>query len=106
MVSKEVEDTLLGQESDAAQRSPTGERSQFVAEDSLSKILQRLEDMQSQITSLKASSSSTSSLPTPQQARSSRLVESGEEVLSDFSSVHKSTSVASHKRMRSPSPHK
>ena len=84
---------------------PTAERSQFVAEDSLSKILQRLEDLQSQITSLKATSSSTSSLPTPHQALSSHLVESGEEVLSDCSSVHESTSVASRKRMRSPSPH-
>ena len=61
--------------------------------------------MQSQITSLKASSSSTSSLPTPHQARSSRVVESGEEVLSDYSSVHESTSFASRKRMRSPSTH-
>ena len=61
--------------------------------------------MQSQITSLKASSSSTSSLPASHQPRSSRIVES-EEVLSDYSSVHESTSAASRKRMRSPSPHK
>ena len=81
-------------------------KSQPVAEDSLLKILQRLEDMQSQITSLKASSSSTSSLPTPHQPRSSRTFESGEEVLSDYSSVHESTSVSSCKRMRSPSTHK
>ena len=60
--------------------------------------------MQSQITSL-ASSSSTSSLPTPHQPRSSCTFESGEEVLSDYSSVHESTSVSSHKRMRSPALH-
>ena len=66
VVSKEVEDYLLGQESDP-HRSPTAEKSQPVAEESLLKILQRLEDMQSQITSLKASSSASSSLPTPHQ---------------------------------------
>ena len=103
-MSKEVEDSLLGLESDV-HRSPTAEKSQPVAEDSLLKILQRLEDMQSQITSLKASSSSTSSLPTPHQPHSSCTFESGEEVLSDYSSVHESTSVSCRKRMRSPSPH-
>ena len=104
VVSKEVENSLLGQESDV-HHSPTAEKSQPVAEDSLLKILQRLEDMQSQITSLKASSSSTSSLPTPHQPHSSCTFEFGEEVLSDYSSVHESTSVSSRKRMRSPSPH-
>ena len=103
VVSKELEDSLLGLESDV-HRSPTAEKSQPVTEDSLLKILQGLEDMQSQITSLKASSSSTSSLPTPHQPRSCTF-ESGEEVLSDYSSVHESTSVSSRKRMRSPSPH-
>ena len=77
VVSKEIEDNLLGQESDIAQRSPTAERSQSVAENPLSKILQRLDDMQSQITSLKASSSSTSSLLTPYQVRHNRTEESG-----------------------------
>ena len=104
MVSKEVEDSLLGQESDA-HRSPTAEKSQPVAEESLLKILQRLEDMQSQITSLKVSSSSSSSLTTPHQPRSSRALDSGEDGLSDYSSVHESTSVSSRKRLRSPSPH-
>ena len=104
VVSKGVEDSLLGQESDP-HRSPTAEKSQPVAEESLLKILQRLEDMQSQITSLKASSSASSSLPTPHQPRASRAVDSGEDALSDFSSVHESISVSSRKRQRSPSPH-
>ena len=104
VVSKEVEDSLLGQESDP-HRSPTAEKSQPVAEESLLKILQRLEHMQSQITSLKASSSASSSLPTPHQPRASRAVDSGEDAWSDFSSVHESISVSSRKRQRSPSPH-
>ena len=104
MVSKEVEGSLLGQESDP-HRSPTAEKSQPVAEESLLKILQRLEDMQSQITSLKVSSSASSSLPTPHQPRASRAVDSGEDALSDFSSVHESISVSSRKRQRSPSAH-
>ena len=103
IVSKEVEDSLLGQESDP-HRSPTAEKSQPVAEESLLKILQRLEDMQSQITSLKTSSSSSSSLPTPHQPRP-RALESGEDAFSDVSSVHESTSISSRKRLRSPSPH-
>ena len=102
VVSREVEDSLLGQESDL-HRSPTAEKSQPVAEESLLKILQRLEDMQSQITSLKANSSASSSLPAPHQPRASRALGSGEDALSDFSSVHESTSVSSHKRQRSPS---
>ena len=61
--------------------------------------------MQSQITSLKANSSSSSSLPTPHQPRSSRALESGEDGFSDVSSVHESTSISSSKRLRSPSPH-
>ena len=80
------------------------EKSQPVAEDSLLKILQRLEDMQSQITSLKTNSSSSSSLPTPHQPRP-RALESGEDAFSDVSSVHESTSISSRKRLRSPSPH-
>ena len=103
IVSKEVEDSLLGQESDP-HRSPTAEKSQPVAEESLLKILQRLEDMQSQITSLKTSSSSSSSLPTPHQP-CPRALESGEDAFSDVSSVHESTSISSRKRLRSPSPH-
>ena len=103
IVSKEVEDSLLGQESDP-HRSPTAEKSQPVAEESLLKILQRLEDMQSQITSLKTNSSSSSSLPTPHQPRP-RALESGEDAFSDVSSVHESTSISSRKRLRSPSPH-
>ena len=102
--SKEVEDSFLGQESDP-HHSPTAEKSQPVAEESLLKILQRLENMQSHITSLKASSSASSSLPTPHQPRASRAVDSGEDALSDFSSVHESISVSSRKRQRSPSPH-
>ena len=69
-------------------------------------MLQRLNDMQSQITSLKASSFSASSLPTPREACNSHVEESGKEVLSDYSSVHESTSSTSRKRNRSPSPHK
>ena len=102
-MSKEVEDSLLEQESDP-HRSPTAEKSQPVAEESLLKILQRLEDMQSQITSLKTNSSSSSSLPTPHQPRP-RALESGEDAFSDVSSVHESTSITSRKRLRSPSPH-
>ena len=102
VVSKEVEDSLLGHESDP-HRSPTAEKSQPVAEESLLKILQRLEDMQSQITSLKASLSASSYLPTPHQPCASRAVDSGEDALSDFSSVHESKSVSSRKRQRSPS---
>ena len=104
VVSKEVEDSLLGQESDL-HRSPTAEKSQPVAEESLLKILQRLEGMQFQITSLKANSSASSSLPAPHQPRASRALDLGEDALSDFSSVHESTSVSSRKRQRSPSPH-
>ena len=101
VVSKEVENSLLGQESDP-HRSPTAEKSQPVAEESLLKIVQRLEDMQSQIRSLKTNLSSSSSLPTPHQPRASRALDSGEDALSDFSSV---PSVSSRKRQRSISPH-
>ena len=105
VVSKKVEDSLLGQESDP-HHSPTAEKSRPVAEETLLKILQRLEDMQSQIMSLKANSSSaSSSLPTPHQPRASRALDSGEDDLSDFSSVHESTSVSSRKRQRSLSLH-
>ena len=67
-ISKEVEVNLLGNDSDAVQRSPAVEKSQLAVEDLL-EILKCLDDMQSQISSLKMACSS-SSLPTPHQKRS------------------------------------
>ena len=59
-ITKEVEDSLLGNESDHVQCSPEAEKSQPAVEDPLANILRRLDDMQSQISYLETASSSSS----------------------------------------------
>ena len=102
-VSKDIEDNLLGNKSDSVQRSPAVETSQLVVEDPWEKILKCLDDMQSQISSLKSASSS--SLPTPHQKRSLQGEQSGDEYSTDQDSFHESASFSSKKRDRSPSAH-
>ena len=102
-ISKEVEDNLLGNDSDAVQRSPAVEKSQLTVEDPLEKILKRLDDMQSQISSLKMASSS-SSLPSPHQKRFLHFEQSGDEYSTDQDSYHESASFSSKKKRQATLP--
>ena len=70
----------------------------------MEKILKHLNDMQSEVSSLKTASSS-SSLPTPHQKHSLYCEQSGDEYSTDQDSFHESASFSSKKRDRSPSPH-